>query len=149
MTPSTCWTPYAKLLSGREVWGKTPAAQFRGKVIFEDFDWDGDRQLEVPFEDLVIYEMHVRGLTMGEGSPVKRKGTFAGIVEMIPYFVELGINCIELLPVFEFDELEFSYRGEGIRNYWGYSTVGFFAPKAGYAASGANGMTCDEFKKRA
>lgn len=141
--------PYAKLLAGHERWGSDPADRrpFRSKVVFEDFSWDGDQQLDTPLEDLVIYEMHVRGFTQSPSSPVRRKGSYAGIIEMIPYLLELGVNCVELLPVFEFDELEFSFRDEGaIHNYWGYSTVGFFAPKAAYAASGKMGLACDELK---
>ena len=142
--------PYARLISGREVWGgsgKEPAPM-RCRVILEDFAWEGDHALEIPFEDLVIYEMHVRGFTKDPSSPARRKGTFAGVIEMIPYFRELGINCVELLPVFEFDELE-SYRtweGRPLYNFWGYSTVGFFAPKSAYAWSGIYGMAADEMK---
>ncbi len=141
--------PYAKLITGRDVWGNDPNVQppMRCKVIFDDYAWEGDQQLDTPYEDLVIYEMHVRGFTNGSNSPAKRRGTYKGVVEMIPYLCELGVNCVELLPVFEFDELEFAYRGDGrIHNYWGYSTVGFFAPKAAYAASGERGLACDEFK---
>ena len=120
----------------------------RCKVVLEDYVWEGDRALEIPFEDLVIYEMHVRGFTKDPASPAKRKGTFAAVVEMIPYFKELGINCVELLPVFEFDELENSrtWEGERLYNFWGYSTVGFFAPKSAYAFSGIYGMAVDEMK---
>ena len=142
--------PYAKLISGREIWGKQSERKvpMRGKVLLEDFAWEGDRPLEIPFEDLVIYEMHVRGFTSDPACPAKRKGTFAGVVEMIPYFKELGVNCIELLPVFEFDELENPNMvdGERLYNFWGYSTVGFFAPKSAYACSGAYGMAADEMK---
>ena len=85
---------------------------------------------------------------MDPSSPAKRKGTFAGVIEMIPYFKELGINCVELLPVFEFDELENHriWEGKSLCNFWGYSTVGFFAPKSAYAFSGIYGMTADEMK---
>ena len=141
--------PYAKLISGREVWSTDPATivPMRSKVIYEDYDWEGDTQLETPFEDLVIYEMHVRGFSADPSSDAKHKGTYTGIVEMIPYLKELGVNCIELLPVFEFDELEFvQYDDPRITNYWGYSTVGFFAPKAGYASSAKMGLSCDEMK---
>ena len=141
--------PYAKLITGRDVWSNDTTSQppMRCKVIFDDFAWEGDQQLLTPFEDLVIYEMHVRGFTANNNSPAKRKGTYAGIVEMIPYLKELGVNCVELLPIFEFDEMEFAYRGDDrSHNYWGYSTVGFFAPKAAYAASGKLGMACDELK---
>ena len=142
--------PYAKLISGREVWGSKNGKNvpMRGKVVLEDFAWEGDHALEIPFEDLVIYEMHVRGLTRDPASPAKRKGTFAGVIEMIPYFKELGINCVELLPVFEFDELENhrTWEGKSLHNFWGYSTVGFFAPKSAYAYSGIYGMAADEMK---
>ena len=144
--------PYAKSVSGRTVWGKTPdlnkSFQHRGQIIREDYDWEGDRPLEIKETDLVIYEMHVRSYTNHPESGVRYKGTFAGIVEKIPYLKELGINCVELMPIFEFDEFE--YAGNEDRkhlfNYWGYSTVCFFAPKAGYAASAPFGMEADELK---
>lgn len=144
--------PYAKLVSGRNIWGRVPDAenefQHRGCVISDDFDWEGDKPLEIPMSDLIIYETHVRSFTRHESSKVKYKGTFAGLVEKIPYLKELGINCIELLPIFEFDEFEYSrvINGERLYNYWGYSTVGFFSPKSGYAASGSLGLAADELK---
>jgi glycogen operon protein len=109
-----------------------------------DFDWEHDRPLETPIEDLIIYEMHVRGFTRDASSGVApgMRGTFAGITEKIPYLKALGINCIELMPIYEFDEFEHSkpnpVTGELLMNYWGYSTVGFFSPKAGYASTGKN-----------
>ena len=144
--------PYARLVSGRDIWGKSPDPenpfQHRGCVIQEDYDWEGDKPLEIPMKDLVIYEAHVRGFTKDESSKVKYKGTFAGLLEKIPYLKELGINCIELLPIFEFDEFENSrvVDGERLYNYWGYSTVCFYAPKAGYAASAPLGLAADELK---
>lgn len=144
--------PYAKMISGREKWGDEPddwdRPAHRGKVIPEDYDWEGDKQLEIPLKDLVIYEAHVRGLTMGSDCSAKYKGTFAGLIEKLPHLKELGVNCIELLPIFEFDEFENSRVVDGGRlfNYWGYSTVGFFAPKAGYAASGTLGLAAEELK---
>jgi glycogen operon protein len=145
--------PYAKAVAGREVWGTDLAEErpgpYRGRVIPEDFDWAGDRPLETPIEDLVIYEMHVRGFTRHPSAGVKYPGTFAGIREKIPYLKELGINCVEMMPVYEFDEFENSRLGPDgqlLMNYWGYSTVGFFAPKAGYAATGKIGMQVDELK---
>ena len=139
--------PYAKLISGRTVW-REKTGPFRGSVIREDFPWEGDKPLEIPLRDLVIYEMHVRGFTMGRGSGVKYPGTYSGLTEKIPYLKELGVNCVELLPVFEFDEFENSrvLDGRPLYNYWGYSTVGFFAPKSGYARSGAVGLAADELK---
>ena len=119
-------------------------------VVPEDFDWEGDRPLGLPFTDLVIYEMHVRGFTRSPTSGVKFPGTFAGLRQKIPFLKELGINCVELMPIFEFDECEVDRRhprtGERLFNYWGYNTLAFCAPKAGYAASGRAGMQVDEFK---
>ena len=150
--------PYAKLISGRNIWKKNPdwdnPYQHRARVVFDDFDWKNDKPLEIPFEDLVIYEMHVRSFTAHEssGTSVNKRGSFAAIREKIPYLKELGINCVELLPIHEYDEFENSKPNptnpdELLINYWGYSTVGFFAPKAGYAATGKFGMQVDEFKR--
>ena len=145
--------PYARMISGRDVWGKgeRDAPQpFRGRVVYDDFDWQTDRPLETPLGDLVIYEMHVRGFTRHASSGVKYPGTYAAIREKIPYLKELGINAVELMPIHEFDELDNEFvnpqTGERLFNYWGYSTIGFFAPKAGYAATGPLGMQVDEFK---
>ena len=146
--------PYAKAMGGRERWGVEPdwsaAFPYRGRLIFEDFDWEDDRPLEIPMEDLIIYEMHVRSFTRHPSSGVKYPGTFGSVREKIPYLRDLGVNCVELMPAFEFDEFENSRRhpetGEMLYNYWGYSTVNFFAPKAGFAATGRLGMQVDEFK---
>ena len=147
--------PYARTTSGREEWGVEPnwelQYQHRSRISFDDFDWEGDSPLEIKDEDLVIYEMHVRSFTQSETSGVKFRGTYAGIVEKIPYLKKLGINAVELMPVFEFDEFENSRihpdTGERLYNYWGYSTVAFFAPKAGFASTGKFGMQVDEFKQ--
>ena len=144
--------PYAKAISGRNVWGEEPdysnQFQHRGRIIYDDFDWEGDRPLETPMQDLIIYEMHVRSFTMHPSSEAKYPGTFAALCGKIPYLKELGVNCVELLPIFEFDEFENSrvINGRRLYNYWGYSTVGFFAPKAGYAATGKYNMEADELK---
>lgn len=148
--------PYAKIIGGRDVWGKKPnwddIYHHRARLAFDDFDWEDDRPLEIAPEDQIIYEMHVRSFTKDSSSNIKEshRGTFAGIIDKIPYLKELGINAIELMPVFEFDEFENSRpnpeTGETLYNYWGYSTVGFFAPKAGYAATGKFGMQVDELK---
>ncbi|MEY2984097.1 MAG: hypothetical protein RLZZ568_714 [Cyanobacteriota bacterium] len=155
-TSKVLMDPYAKNIGGRDVWGVTPdwndIYQHRARIAFDDFDWEDDRPLEIPPEDQVIYEMHVRSFTRHPSSQVKEKhqGTFAGIREKIPYLKELGVNAVELMPIYEFDEFENSRpnpeTGELLVNYWGYSTVGFFAPKAGYAATGKFGMQVDEFK---
>ena len=145
--------PYAKLIAGRDVWGKEPDwinnYQYRSRVVFDDFDWENDLPLETPVNDLVIYEMHVRNFTCGDKAGVKHPGTFAGIAEKIPYLKELGVNCIELMPIHEFDEFENSRPapdGHMLYNAWGYSNVGFFAPKAAYASTGKYSMQVDELK---
>jgi isoamylase len=146
--------PYAKVLGGRDVWRAEPnwndPYQHRARLSFDDFDWEGDTPLEIPTKDLIIYEAHVRGFTASPTSKVSAPGTFAGLREKISYLKQLGINCLELLPIYEFDEWENSRKhpesDELLLNFWGYSTVGFFAPKAGYAATGALGMQVDELK---
>ena len=146
--------PYAKLIVGRDVWGQQPnwdsLYQYRARVVFDDFDWEDDLPLETPVNDLIVYEMHVRNFTCGAASGVRHRGTFAGIIEKIPYLKELGVNCVELMPIHEFDEFE-NHRvspvdGRELYNLWGYSNVGFFAPKAAYAASGKFAMQVDELK---
>jgi len=146
--------PYAHTVAGRDVWRRPPDFNdpypHRARLTFDDFDWEGDRQLERPIQELVVYEMNVRGFTAHASAKCSVPGTYAGLLEKIPYLKELGVNCVELLPVFEFDEWENHRRSPDgkdlLLNYWGYSTLGFFAPKAGYAATGALGMQCDEFK---
>ena len=146
--------PFARVIGGRDVWGESPdwdnVYQHRARLAFDDFDWEDDRTLDIPIEDLVIYETHVRGFTRDPSSGVKHPGTFGGLREKIPYLKELGVNCVELMPVFEFDEFENSRlhpdTGQQLLNYWGYSTVGFHAPKAGFAATGKFGMQVDELK---
>jgi len=146
--------PYAKAIGGRDVWRDVTNLErlypFRSRLIFDDFDWEEDNPLETPMEDLIIYEIHVRGFTAHHSSGVRHRGTFAAIREKIPYLLDLGINCIELMPIYEFDEYEHSREnpetGELLVNYWGYSTLNFFAPKAGYAATGKYGMAVDELK---
>jgi glycogen operon protein len=150
--------PYAKAIGGRDVWGQDPnwddIYPHRARIISEDFDWESDRPLEIPPQDLVIYEMHVRGFTQHPLSGVRYPGTYAAIREKIPYLKDLGVNCIELMPIYEFDEFEHSQQDPDTgawtkMNYWGYSTVGFFAPKAGYAATGRMhdaSMVADELK---
>ena len=146
--------PYAKVVGGRDIWGVQPdwndVYQHRARPVLDDFDWEDDTPLETPIEDLIIYEAHARSFTRHPSSGVKQAGTFAGIIEKIPYLKSLGVNCLELLPIYEFDEFEngriHPTTGEQLYNYWGYSTVCFFAPKAGYAATGKHGMQVDEFK---
>jgi glycogen operon protein len=147
--------PYAKAVGGRDRWGQPPdwndVYPHRARLVPDDFHWEQDRPLEIPLSDLVIYEMHVRSFTRHPSAGVRHPGTFAAIRQKIPYLKELGVNCVELLPIYEFDEFENSrpspLTGETLMNYWGYSTLGFFAPKAGYAATGRHGMQVDELKQ--
>lgn len=144
--------PYARSVTGRPVWGVEPDFDepfpHRGQIIQEDYDWQGDKPLNIPHSDLIIYEMHLRSFTRHVSSGVRYKGTFMGLREKIPYLKELGVNCVELMPIFAFDEFENRREIDGRRlfNLWGYSTIGFFAPKAGYAASARYGMEADELK---
>lgn len=145
--------PSARSIGGHEIWGVSSNCgpqPYWAQIVPEDFDWEGDHTLGLPLEELVIYEMHVRGFTRSHSSGVRYPGTFAGLREKIPYLKELGVNCVELMPIFEFNELEVprinAVTGERLFNYWGYSTVGFHAPKASFAASGHVGMQVDEFK---
>lgn len=146
--------PYSKAAGGRIVWGKqfdvNNKFQHRSRIIDDVFDWGDDRPLRTPIEDLIIYEMHVRGFTQHPSAGATFPGTYHAIQEKIHYLKELGINCVELMPVFEFDEFE-NYRirpdtGEMLLNYWGYAPVTFFAPKAGYAAGMAPGSEVNELK---
>ena len=144
--------PYAHSVSGSPVWGRKPASlpsfRHRGQIIRDDYSWEGDTPLGLPVSQMVIYEMHVRSFTAHPSSGAHYHGTFAGITEKIPYLKKLGVNCVELMPVFAFDEFENEriVDGRQLLNYWGYSTVGFFAPKAGYAASASLGLEADELK---
>lgn len=147
--------PHARCIAGFDGWGKPRMYQnsrypYRTRILPEDYDWQGDRPLGLPTEDLIIYEMHVRGFTQSPSSKIRYPGTFAGIREKIPYLKELGINCIELMPIFEFDETDNSrtnpFTGERLWNYWGYNTIAFQAPKASFAASHAAQMQSEELK---
>lgn len=145
--------PYAREVSGAEKWNEPGPARtsFRARIPFEQFDWGHDRPLKRPESELVIYEMHLRGFTADPHSKVRHPGTFEGCREKIPYLKELGVNCVELMPIFEFDERENTrtnpLTGEALCNYWGYSTLAFFSPKAGFAATGAHGTQVAELKE--
>lgn len=130
--------PYAKAVTNQSDWGvlRTKKDQYRGRVVRDTFDWGADGQLKTPMEDLIIYELHVRGFTIDPSSGVRAPGTFAGLKEKIPYLKELGVNAVELMPIFEFDELR-DYRvkdGKELLDYWGYNTVSYFAPNTSYAS---------------
>jgi len=120
-------------------------------VLGKYFDWGDDRPLKIPIRDTIIYETHIRGLTCHPSSQVQHPGTFQGLIEKIPYLKELGITAVELLPIQEFDEWEIMRKdptsGKQLMNYWGYSTISFFAPKGRYSSSGAMGEQVREFKK--
>ena len=139
--------PYAKALTGTS--GKSvPKCVV---ICDEDFDWQGDRPLNYPLQQSVIYETHVRGFTQHPNSGVKLRGTYRGFTEKIPYLKDLGITSVEFLPLQEFDENENVNinpdTGERLKNYWGYSTVAFFAPKMSYASDTTPGACVNEFKE--
>ncbi len=128
--------PYARAIAGQKVWGEKNSGTYHGRVVREEFDWGDEPHPTKEMCDLIIYELHIRGFTINENSGVEHRGTFAGLQEKIPYLKELGINAVELMPIFEFDE-EMDARevdGKKLIDYWGYNTVGYFAPNASYAA---------------
>ena len=131
--------PYARAVTGQSRWGSNPDRErgYRARVVVRDFDWKDTKPAERPMQDLIIYEMHVRGFTRHPSSGVHCPGTFEGIREKIPYLKELGITAVELMPVFEFDETmgEREVDGRKLLDYWGYNTVGFFAPNTSYTAN--------------
>lgn len=130
--------PYARAVTGQSVWGSKPDSRlgYRARVVKNNFDWGNEPQPLIPMEDLIIYEMHVRGFTKHASSTVKNPGTFDGILEKIPYLKKLGVNAIELMPIFEFDEMSDlrMVDGKQMLNYWGYNTVSFFSPNTSYAS---------------
>lgn len=129
--------PYAQAVAGQQVWGKKRTRTYHAKVVRDTFDWGVQPQSSREMSDLIIYELHVRGFTQHPSSGVKHPGTFAGLKEKIPYLKELGINAVELMPIFEFDEMINAREVDGkqLVEYWGYNTVGFFSPNASYAAA--------------
>jgi glycogen operon protein len=153
--------PYCHSLANGAIWGaemkmkgRTKCGRDfirRGVVAPSTFDWQGDRPLNIPLKDSIIYEMHVRGFTKHTSSRVKHPGTYRGLIEKIPYLKKLGITAVELMPVNEFSENEKLFMdpqtGEYLKNYWGYNPMAFFAPKASYAADGVAGGQVDEFKE--
>lgn len=153
--------PYAPAVSGAPSWGSTfglapgrfprRGAQFpKGIIVDQQFDWEDDVPLRTPLDELVIYEAHVRNFTAHESSGVRHPGTYAGFIEKIPYLKELGINAVELMPVQEFDEMEYHHDNgprKALRNLWGYSTVNYFSPNGRYAAAGNQGGQVAEFKE--
>ena len=148
--------PYGRSFAGRERWGRLSHAKrlLLSPVAEPEFDWQGDRPLHIPYEDCIVYRAHVRGLTKHASSGTEHRGTFRGVVDKIPYFKELGITTLELLPPVEFQEVMMPENVEGNPygtseptgrlNYWGYAKAGMFAPTASYADPGTNPVT--EFK---
>lgn len=130
--------PYATIIKGKEKWGReVPADKCRCGFLADSYDWEGDAPLKIPFEHAVMYSIHPRGFTMHPSSGVMQRGTFSGIKEKIPYLRELGINQLEFMPAYEFEEVAVIPEGAGPAetrlNYWGYGPGFYFAPKAGYA----------------
>lgn len=124
--------PYVKEIVGHTVFGQKERPQshkVRGRILTGDFDWEGDRGLRIPYHEVVAYSLHVRGFTMHSSSKVRHKGTFRGLTEKLSYLTGLGINQIQCMPIYEFEE----YMGN-VRNYWGYGEGFYFAPKSSYAA---------------
>ena len=144
--------PYSRAVTGQRKWGEKPKGgkdfEYRARVVKSSFDWGNIKQLEQPFEDLVIYETHVRGYTKDKSSGVSAPGTFAGLKDKIPYLKDLGINAVELMPIFEVDEMESARVVDGVQlyNYWGYNTVSFFAPNTSYAFNEEHNHEGDELK---
>jgi isoamylase len=147
-TPGLLLDPYAKAVSGAEVWGQLPGQPLhpapwerlrprRCRVLSHDFDWEVDRPLQLPLADTIIYEVHVRGFTRHPSSGVTHPGTFLGLIEKIPYLQDLGITAVEIMPITEFEENDNPRRnpftGEPLMNYWGYHPLALFSPKASYA----------------
>lgn len=131
--------PYARAVTGQSQWGHVNNAQhgYRARVVQSNFDWGDQRHHSISMEDLIIYELHVRGFTMDESSGVKHHGTFEGLREKIPYLKELGVNAVELMPIFEFDEMrDVRLIDENeLIDFWGYNPVSFFAPNTSYCSS--------------
>lgn len=142
---------YAKSVTGQSEWGKKRSSKsfYKARVVRNDFDWGSEPNPNIGLEDLVIYEMHVRGFTKDISSGVKYPGTFAGVMEKIPYLKDLGVNAVELMPVFEFDEIKDNREHDGkvLVDYWGYNPISFFAPNTSYAAKTEDNSSGTELKK--
>ncbi|MBP3926086.1 MAG: glycogen debranching enzyme [Clostridium sp.] len=144
--------PYARAVAGQRIWGESKKGAYHGSIVKDMFDWGDMPQSFRELSDLVIYEMHVRGFTNHPSSGVEHPGTFAGLMEKIPYLKELGINAVELMPIFEFDETMNAREvgGKRLLEYWGYNTVSFFSPNTSYTAAvepNAEGMELKQLIK--
>ena len=159
--PTLLLDPYARAVAGAEEWGvpptpaeKTPWDEVRarrGVVLGREFDWGFDQPIDRHLADTIVYELHVRSFTRHPSSGVAHPGTFRGLVEKIPYLVDLGVTAVELMPVTEFEENDNDRRnpltGERLKNLWGYHPISFFAPRSAYAAGFGPGAAVDEFKE--
>ena len=138
--------PNARVITGREKWAdrKRAGKPVRGRILSEEFDWEDDVNPETPYAETILYKLHVRGFTAHVSSGVSARGTYAGVMEKIPYLKELGITAVELMPVTEFDEIMMSSSGSsfhnakqeptGYLNYWGYGPSYLYAVKTAYAS---------------
>lgn len=145
--------PYARVLSNGGAWDayKPGTRPYRNSVVVENhFDWEHDQPLNIPLVDSIIYEMHVRSFTRHPSSGVAHPGTFAGVIEKIPFLKQLGVTAVELLPVNEFEQSDTDrvnpLTGEPLLNLWGYQTTAFFAPNTAYSSNRADGEQVREFK---
>ena len=153
--------PYAQAIAGEPAWGRASGlvpGQFlhngphfpKSVVVNHTFNWSGDTAPDIPLDQAVIYETHVRGYTVHPSAKTGNPGTYAGLIEKIPYLKKLGITSLELLPIHEFNEMEYFLENgarKNLRNFWGYSTRAFFAPMSRFAAAGICGEQIREFKK--
>lgn len=145
--------PFARAVTGQRKWGDRPEGGenfvYHARVTENNFDWGKLKSPEIPMEDLVIYETHVRGFTKDASSGISAKGTFEGLRQKIPYLKDLGVNAVELMPIFEFDEMESARVVDGVQlyNYWGYNTVCFFAPNTSYSSEIEHNHEGDELKE--
>lgn len=140
--------PYAKAVAGQRTWGIRWDHTYHARVVKDRFDWGDMPQSKKELCELIIYELHVRDFTHHPSSGVQHRGTFSGLMEKIPYLKELGINAVELMPIFEFDETMNSRTVDGkqLLECWGYNTVGFFAPNSSYAAANEHNLEGTELK---
>lgn len=141
--------PYARVVAGQRIWGERKQGAYHARVLKDVFDWGDRKQSHRDLCDLVIYELHVRGFTQHPSSKVKHRGTFEGLREKIPYLKELGVNAVELMPIFEFDETMNAreVNGQKLLEYWGYNTVSFFAPNTSYIAQDEYNQEGTELKE--
>ncbi len=153
--------PYALAVTGQARWGDAEGIEPgrliqggrwfpKGIILKDDFDWTGDRTLRVPLNESVIYEASVRGYTAHPSAGARHPGTYRALIEKIPHLKELGVTTLELLPPQEFNEMELYWENgprRNLRNFWGYSTLAFFAPNGRFACANQHGEQVREFKE--